>query len=159
MAIEVRAVAADWRHGVDVAAIKAALAEDSEHVIRAVCVVHNETATGMFIPLNEVRAAIDATGHPALFLVDTISSLASLDFRMDEWKIDGVVGGSQKGLMCPTGVSFTGVSDKGMAVHKAAKLGRYLLRLDGDAEPAAEKFRRHGAGEFPLWPARIGAAA
>ncbi len=125
--VEVRTVGADWRHGVDVGAIKTALAEDSKHVIRAVCVVHNETATGMSIPLPEVRAAIDATGHPALLLVDTISSLASLDFRMDEWKIDGVVGGSQKGLMCPTGVSFTGVSDKGMAAHKQAKLGRYYF--------------------------------
>lgn len=126
-AVEVRTVAADWRRGVDVAAIRAALADDRKHVIRAVCVVHNETATGMTIPLAEVRAAIDATGHPALFLVDTISSLASLDFRMDEWKIDGVVGGSQKGLMCPTGVSFTGVSEKGLAAHKQAKLARFYF--------------------------------
>ena len=125
--VEVRTVAADWRHGVDVSAVKAALAEDSKHVIRAVCIVHNETATGMFIPLAEIRAAIDATGHPALFLVDTISSLASLDFRMDDWKIDGVVGGSQKGLMCPTGVSFTGVSEKAMAAHKTAKLARFYF--------------------------------
>jgi alanine-glyoxylate transaminase / serine-glyoxylate transaminase / serine-pyruvate transaminase len=125
--VEVRTVAADWRHGVDIAAIRTALAEDSKHVIRAVCVVHNETATGLSIPLQEVRAAIDATGHPALFLVDTISSLASLEFRMDDWKIDGVVGGSQKGLMCPTGVSFTGVSDKGMAAHRHAKLARFYF--------------------------------
>jgi len=125
--VEVRSVAADWRHGVDIAAIRAALEEDKRHVIKAVCVVHNETATGMFVPLDEVRAGIDATGHPALFLVDTISSLASLEFRMDEWKIDGVVGGSQKGLMCPTGVSFTGVSDKALAAHKSAKLARFYF--------------------------------
>ena len=122
-----RLVAADWRHGVDIAAVKAALAEDTAHAIKAVCVVHNETATGMFIPLPEVRAAIDGTKHPALFLVDTISSLGSLDFRMDEWGIDGVVGGSQKGLMLPTGLSFTAVSPKGMAVHQNAKLGRYYF--------------------------------
>ena len=83
--VEVRPVTADWRHGVDIATIKAALAEDTAHKIKAVCVVHNETATGMFIPITEVRAAIDAVKHPALLLVDTISSLGSLDFRMDEW--------------------------------------------------------------------------
>ena len=125
--VEVRAVAADWRHGVDIAAVKAALAEDATHAIKAVCVVHNETATGMFIPIPEVRAAIDATGHPALLLVDTISSLGSLDFRMDEWKVDCVVGGSQKGLMLPTGLSFTGVSPKAMEAHAQAKLPRFYF--------------------------------
>ena len=125
--VEVRLVAADWRHGVDIAAVKAALAVDTAHAIKAVCVVHNETATGMFIPIAEVRAAIDATQHPALLLVDTISSLGSIDFRMDEWKIDTVVGGSQKGLMLPTGLSFTAVSPKAMAVHASAKLGRYYF--------------------------------
>jgi alanine-glyoxylate transaminase / serine-glyoxylate transaminase / serine-pyruvate transaminase len=125
--VEVRPVAADWRHGVDIADVRAALAEDTAHAIKAVCVVHNETATGMFIPIPEVRAAIDAAKHPALLLVDTISSLGSLDFRMDEWKIDGVVGGSQKGLMLPTGMSFTAVSPKAMEVHKTAKLGRFYF--------------------------------
>ncbi len=125
--VEVRPVAADWRHGVDIAGVKAALAADTRHVIKAVCVVHNETATGMFIPLPEVRAAIDEAKHPALLLVDTISSLGSLDFRMDEWKIDAVVGGSQKGLMLPTGMSFTAVSPKAMDSHANAKLGRYYF--------------------------------
>lgn len=125
--VEVRMVTADWRHGVDIAAVKAALAEDAAHAIKAVCVVHNETATGMFIPIPEVRAAIDDARHPALLLVDTISSLGSLDFRMDEWKIDTVVGGSQKGLMLPTGMSFTAVSPKGMEAHAKAKLGRYYF--------------------------------
>ena len=125
--VEVRTVACDWRHGVDIAGVKAALAEDAAHTIKAVCVVHNETATGMFIPVPEVRAAIDAARHPALLLVDTISSLGSLDFRMDEWKIDTVVGGSQKGLMLPTGLSFTAVSPKAMAAHADAKLGRYYF--------------------------------
>ena len=125
--VEVRMVAADWRHGVDIAALRKVLAEDTGHAIKAVCVVHNETATGMFIPLPEVRAAIDETGHPALLLVDTISSLGSLDFRMDEWKIDTVVGGSQKGLMLPTGMSFTAVSPKALATHRDAKLSRYYF--------------------------------
>jgi alanine-glyoxylate transaminase/serine-glyoxylate transaminase/serine-pyruvate transaminase len=125
--VEVRPVAADWRHGVDIAGVKAALAADTRHVIKAVCVVHNETATGMIIPLPEVRAAIDEMKHPALLLVDTISSLGSLDFRMDEWKIDAVVGGSQKGLMLPTGMSFTAVSPKAMDSHAGAKLGRYYF--------------------------------
>jgi alanine-glyoxylate transaminase/serine-glyoxylate transaminase/serine-pyruvate transaminase len=125
--VEVRPVAADWRHGVDIASVKAALAGDTAHAIKAVCVVHNETATGMFIPIPEVRAALDATKHPALLLVDTISSLGSLEFRMDEWKIDGVVGGSQKGLMLPTGMSFTAVSPKGMDAHARAKLGRFYF--------------------------------
>jgi alanine-glyoxylate transaminase/serine-glyoxylate transaminase/serine-pyruvate transaminase len=125
--VEVRLVPCDWRHGVDIGTVRAALAEDAAHAIKAVCVVHNETATGMFIPIPEVRAAIDATKHPALLLVDTISSLGSLDFRMDEWKIDTVVGGSQKGLMLPTGVSFTGVSAKGMEAHARAKLPRFYF--------------------------------
>ena len=121
---------ADWRRGVDIAALRAALADDRQHAVKAVCVVHNETATGMMLPLDEIRAAIDGTAHPALFLVDTISSLGSLDFRMDEWKIDCVVGGGQKGLMLPTGMSFTGVSDKGMAAHANAQAEALLFRLD-----------------------------
>ena len=125
--IEVCTVPADWRHGVEISAVKATLAEDTSHAIRAVCVVHNETATGLMIPLPEVRAAIDAAGHPALLLVDTISSLASLEFRMNEWRIDGVVGGSQKGLMCPTGMAFTAISDKGLEAHREAKLARFYF--------------------------------
>ena len=118
---------ADWRVGVDSAALRATLAADRDPQVKAVCVVHNETATGMMLPLEEIRAAIDATAHPALFLVDTISSLGSLEFRMDDWKIDCVVGGGQKGLMLPTGMSFTGVSEKGMAAHANAKLKRFYF--------------------------------
>jgi alanine-glyoxylate transaminase/serine-glyoxylate transaminase/serine-pyruvate transaminase len=90
-------------------------------------VVHNETATGLVLPLPAIRDAIDAAGHPALFLVDTISSLGSLEFRMDDWRIDGVVGGSQKGLMLPTGLSFSGVSDKGLAAHATSRLPRHYF--------------------------------
>jgi len=125
--LDVLVLQADWRRGVDIAALRAALAADRDHAIKAVCAVHNETATGLMLPIDEIRAAIDATAHPALFLVDTISSLGSLDFRMDEWKIDCVVGGGQKGLMLPTGMSFTGVSDKGMAAHADAKLKRFYF--------------------------------
>jgi alanine-glyoxylate transaminase/serine-glyoxylate transaminase/serine-pyruvate transaminase len=125
--LNVRVVEADWRRGVDIASLRAALAADTAHDIKAVCAVHNETATGLMLPLDEIRGAIDETRHPALFLVDTISSLGSLDFRMDEWKIDCVVGGSQKGLMLPTGMSFTGVSDKGLEAHATAGLKRFYF--------------------------------
>jgi alanine-glyoxylate transaminase/serine-glyoxylate transaminase/serine-pyruvate transaminase len=125
--LTVRTVTADRRMGVDIGALRDALTADSAGEIKAVCAVHNETATGMMLPLEEIRAAIDAAGHHALFLVDTISSLGSLDFRMDEWKIDCVVGGSQKGLMLPTGMSFTGVSDKAMEAHAHAGLKRHYF--------------------------------
>ncbi len=108
---------ADWHRGADIAALRAMLAADTGHAIKAICAVHNETATGMVLPLAEIRAALDAAGHPALLLVDTISSLGSMEFRMDDWGVDVAVGGSQKGLMLPTGLSFTGVSAKAMAAH------------------------------------------
>ncbi len=127
LGLEVRSVAADWRRGLDFAALRAALAADAAHGIKAVCAVHNETATGMMLPLDQVRAALDAAGHPALLLVDTISSLGSLDFRMDEWGVDVAVGGSQKGLMLPTGMSFTGVSAKAMAAHATSRLPKSYL--------------------------------
>jgi len=127
LGLEVRTVPADWRMGVDIAAARAALAEDAARAIKAVCVVHNETATGMMIPIQEVRAALDAAGHPALLLGDTISSLGSLDFRMDEWGVDAAVGGSQKGLMLPTGMSFTGVSEKAMAAHATSRLPKHYF--------------------------------
>ena len=127
LGLRVQTVAADWRRGADMAAIRAALAADTAHEIKAVCIVHNETSTGMFLPLAEVRAALDATGHPALFLADTISSLGCLDFRMDEWGVDCAVGGSQKGLMLPTGLSFTGVSDKAMAAHAQSKMPKFYM--------------------------------
>ncbi len=117
-------VPCEWRRGVDYDAIQSALAADTGHKIKAVCVVHNETSTGMWLDVAKVRAAMNAAGHPALLLVDTISSLGSLDFRMDEWGVDCAVGGSQKGLMLPTGMSFTGVSDKAMAVQPTATLNK-----------------------------------
>ena len=99
-------LATDWRHGADAREIEARLAADSRHEIKAVCIVHNETSTGVVSSVPAVRAAIDAARHPALLLVDTISSLASIDFRMDEWGVDVTVAGSQKGLMLPPGLSL-----------------------------------------------------
>ena len=120
-------IPSDWRRGVDPAAIEAALRSDKDGAIKAVLAVHNETATGLASPLPAIRAAMDAAKHRALLLVDTISSLGSIEFRMDDWRIDCVVGGSQKGLMLPTGFSFTAVSAKGMEAHKTARLPRHYF--------------------------------
>ncbi len=144
--LQVRVVQADWRRGVDIADLRRVLAADAAHVIKAVCAVHNETATGMMLPLPAIRGALDATAHPALFLVDTISSLGSLEFRMDDWKIDCVVGGSQKGLMLPTGMSFTGVSDKGMQAHATAKLHRFYF----DWTMMANRTQKSFIGTIPV---------
>jgi alanine-glyoxylate transaminase/serine-glyoxylate transaminase/serine-pyruvate transaminase len=114
----------DWRRGADVAAIGTTLAQDSAHRIKAVCVVHNETSTGCTSRIDEVRAAMDAVGHPALLMVDTISSLASMDYRHDEWGVDVTVAGSQKGLMLPPGLSFNAISAKALAAAATAKLPR-----------------------------------
>lgn len=120
-------ISADWRRGIDVAAVEAALKADKAGTIKAILTVHNETATGLATPIPAIRKALDAAGHAALLLVDTISSLGSLEFRMDDWGIDGVVGGSQKGLMLPTGFSFTAVSAKGMAAHAHATLPKHYF--------------------------------
>ena len=120
----------DWRHGVDAAAIGAHLAADSAHAIKAVCVVHNETSTGVTSDIAAVRRAIDAAGHPALLLVDTISSLGSIDYRHDEWGVDVTVSGSQKGLMLPPGLSFNAVSPKAIAAMSSARLPRAFWGWD-----------------------------
>jgi alanine-glyoxylate transaminase/serine-glyoxylate transaminase/serine-pyruvate transaminase len=122
--LEVETLANDWRRAVDPAKLEARLREDKNHEIKAVLAVHNETSTGVVHPVAAMRKAIDAAKHPALFCVDVISSLGSMDFRMDEWGVDVVVVGSQKGLMLPTGMAFTGVSAKALAVNAAAKLPR-----------------------------------
>ena len=114
----------DWRGGADPDLIEAYLAEDKAHEIKAVCVVHNETSTGSVSPIAAIRKAIDNSGHPALFLVDTISGLASLEYNHDEWGVDVTVSGSQKGLMLPPGLSFNAVSEKAMAANKTAGLQR-----------------------------------
>ncbi len=124
LGIEVEFVPGDWRHGVDPAQVEEMLTADRSHRVKAVCVVHNETSTGVTSLIPEVRAAIDRAGHPALFMVDTISSLASIDYRHDEWQVDVTVGGSQKGLMLPPGLGFNAVSKKALAAAKHARLPR-----------------------------------
>ena len=114
----------DWRRGAPPEAIEERLERDTGKTIKAVCVVHSETSTGCVTRLPEIRAAMDRAGHPALLMVDTISGLGSIDLRHDEWGIDVSIGGSQKGLMLPPGLSFTAVSDKALAAHTAAKLPR-----------------------------------
>jgi alanine-glyoxylate transaminase/serine-glyoxylate transaminase/serine-pyruvate transaminase len=122
--LEVETLANDWRTAADPTKLESRLREDREHAIKAVLVVHNETSTGVVNDIAALRRAIDAARHPALFLVDTISSLASMDFRMDEWGVDVVVAGSQKGLMLPTGMAFTGISARAIAATAEAKLPR-----------------------------------
>jgi len=124
LGLEIEFVAGDWRHGVEPALVAEKLNADREHRIKAVCVVHNETSTGVTSRIGEIRAAIDETRHPALFMVDTISSLASIDYRHDEWGVDVTVGGSQKGLMLPPGLGFNAVSKKALAASKHAKSTR-----------------------------------
>ena len=134
--LEVETLPNEWRRPIDPARLEARLRDDREHRIKAVLVVHCETSTGVINPVAALRRALDAAKHPALLLVDTISSLASIDFRTDEWGVDVVVAGSQKGLMLPTGMSFTAVSGKALAAAATAKLPRVywdwrrLLGLD-----------------------------
>jgi len=136
----------DWRHGADVEAIRARLSEDAAHSIRAVCVVHNETSTGVVSDVAAVRRALDAEGHPALLLVDTISSLGSIDYRHDEWGVDVTVAGSQKGLMLPPGLSFNAVSPKARAASKRATLPRAYWAWD-------EIIEANRNGYWPTTPA------
>ncbi len=136
----------DWRGGADPQAIEERLRQDTSGEIKAVCVVHNETSTGSASRIDEVRQAIDAAGHPALYMVDTISSLASIDYRHDAWGVDVTVGGSQKGLMLPPGLSFNAVSDKAMEASKSAGLPRAYWSWDEMQGPNAE-------GMFPYTPA------
>jgi len=139
-------IATDWRTGADPAAIEAKLKEDKAHEIKAVCVLHNETATGCLSPIAEIRKAIDRAGHPALFMVDTISSLASADYRHDEWGVDVSVGGAQKGLMLPPGMSFNAVSDKALAAAKTSTLPKSFWSWD-------DMLTMNKQGFFPYTPA------
>ena len=138
--LEVETLPNDWRRPASPAQLEARLREDREHAIKAVLVVHNETSTGVLNDAAALRQAIDAARHPALFLVDVISSLGSIDFRMDEWGVDVVVAGSQKGLMLPTGMAFTAVSARALAAAAEAKLPRVywdwrrLLGLDESSQ-------------------------
>jgi alanine-glyoxylate transaminase / serine-glyoxylate transaminase / serine-pyruvate transaminase len=139
-------IAGDWRTGADPAKIEDHLRRDTAHAIKAVCVLHNETATGCLSPIDPIRKAIDAAGHPALLMVDTISSLASTDYRHDEWGVDVTVGGAQKGLMLPPGMSFNAVSDKALHASKSSKLPKSFFSWD-------DMLNINKAGFFPYTPA------
>ncbi|MFG1412636.1 aminotransferase class V-fold PLP-dependent enzyme [Xanthobacter sp. VTT E-85241] len=144
-------IASDWRIGADAAAIEARLKEDKAHEIKAVCVVHNETSTGCITLVPEIRRAIDAAGHPALLLVDTISSLASIDYRHDEWGVDVTVAGSQKGLMLPPGLSFTAVSEKALAATKTSKLPKLFWAWEEMLGPNRNGFFPYTPGTTLLY--------
>ena len=146
LGLQAEFIPSDWRSGADAAAIEARLREDKGHTIKAVCVVHNETSTGAVSRIDEVRRAIDAAKHPALLMVDTISSLASIDYRHDEWGVDVTVGGSQKGLMLPPGLGFNAVSEKALAATKTSKLPKSYFSWE-DMLPANKE------GFFPYTPA------
>jgi alanine-glyoxylate transaminase/serine-glyoxylate transaminase/serine-pyruvate transaminase len=146
LGIETEFLETDWRRGVDPQAIEDRLRADSEGQIRAVCVVHNETSTGSASRIGEVRAAMDAAGHGALLMVDTISSLASIDYRHDEWGVDVTVSGSQKGLMLPPGLSFNALSER--AITEAKSNGQPRSYWDWQDQLAANK-----GGAFPYTPA------
>jgi alanine-glyoxylate transaminase / serine-glyoxylate transaminase / serine-pyruvate transaminase len=139
-------IASDWRQGLDPKAIEAHLREDKAREIKAVCVLHNETSTGALTPVAEVRKAIDAAGHPALLMVDTISSLASADYRHDEWGVDVSVGGAQKGLMLPPGMSFNAISDKAIKASQSSKMPKSFFAWD-------DMLGMNKVGFFPYTPA------
>ena len=136
----------DWRIGAEPATIEEHLRKDKNREIKAVCVLHNETSTGCLSPVAEIRKAIDAAGHPALFFVDTISSLASTDYRHDEWGVDVTIGGAQKGLMLPPGMSFNAISDKALAAAKSARLPKSFWSWD-------DMLHMNKIGFFPYTPA------
>ena len=136
----------DWRRGADPDVVEATLAEDREHKIKAVCVVHNETSTGVTSRIGEVRKAMDRANHPALLLVDTISSLASLDYRHDEWGVDVTVSCSQKGLMLPPGLGFNAISEKALAASEKSGYARSYWRWDS-------MVGLNKTGYFPYTPA------
>ena len=139
-------IASDWRSGADANVNEKRLREDTGNTIKAVCVVHNETSSGSMTHVDEVRKAIDAAKHPALLLVDTISSIGSMDYRHDEWGVDVTVGGSQKGLMLPPGLSFNAISEKALAASKASKTPKLFWSWE-------EMIPHNKNGYFPYTPA------
>jgi alanine-glyoxylate transaminase/serine-glyoxylate transaminase/serine-pyruvate transaminase len=139
-------VPTDWRSGADPNAIETRLKKDKVHDIKAVCVVHNETSTGARTWVDQIRKAMDAARHPALLMVDTVSSLAAMDYRHDEWGVDVAISGSQKGLMLPPGLSFAAVSQKAIAASKTAKLPRSYWSWD-------DMLAMNANGFFPYTPA------
>jgi alanine-glyoxylate transaminase/serine-glyoxylate transaminase/serine-pyruvate transaminase len=145
LGLDVEVIPGDWRRGADPDAIAQRLANDRDRAVKALCVVHNETSTGVTSRVADLRKAIDEAGHPALFMVDTISSLASMDYRHDEWGVDVTVAGSQKGLMLPPGLSFNALSDKALAASKRAGLSKSYWAWD-------EMLAANDRGFFPYTP-------
>jgi len=146
LGLMVEYVPGNWRRGVSPETVEARLSEDKAHAIKAVMVIHNETSTGVTSRIPEIRSAIDRTRHPALFMVDTISSLASIDYRHDDWGVDVTVAASQKGLMLPPGLSFNAISDKALSANKTADLPRYYWDWQ-------EMLKPNRSGFFPYTPA------
>lgn len=146
LGLVVETLPTDWRSGTDPDHVETHLRQDRGHAIKAVCIVHNETSTGARSPVSDIRRAMDAAGHPALLMVDTISSLAVMDYRHDEWGVDVSVSGSQKGLMMPPGLSFTAASAKALAASKTAGLKRSYWSWD-------EMLTMNASGFFPYTPA------
>ena len=145
LGLEPEIIPGDWRSGVDAGAIGARLAEDKGHAIKAVAVVHNETSTGVLSDVAAVRRAIDAANHPALLLVDCVSSLGAVDYRHDEWGVDVSISGSQKGLMLPPGIAFNAISQKARTASKTAKLARSYWDWE-------DMLAFNGKGFFPYTP-------
>ena len=144
--LEIEFVKGDWRTGVNPNIVEEKLKEDTEKKIKAVCAVHNETSTGVTSRIGEIRKAMDIADHPALLFVDTISSLGSIDYRHEEWKVDVTVGGSQKGLLLPPGLSFNAISSKALNAYKNSNLPKSYW----DWEPMIENNKK---GYFPYTPA------
>jgi alanine-glyoxylate transaminase/serine-glyoxylate transaminase/serine-pyruvate transaminase len=146
LGLDVDFIPGDWRHGVDPAEVERRLADDRGHTIKAVMVVHNETSTGVTSRIPEIRQAIDRTRHPVLFMVDTISSLASIEYKHDEWGVDVTVCCSQKGLMLPPGLGLNAVSEKALAASRSSRMPRSYWDW-------AEMLKPNAVGFFPYTPA------
>ena len=146
LGLEIEFIPGDWRHGADARLLEAKLADDKGHKLKAVCVVHNETSTGVTSRIKLIREAMDRAKHPALLMVDTISSLGSIDYRHDEWGVDVTVAGSQKGLMLPPGLSFNAISAKALAASKSNRMPRSYWDWNAMLKP-------NESGFFPYTPA------
>ena len=146
LGLQIEYVPGNWRRGADPAEVEACLAADEDHAFKAVMVVHNETSTGVTSRIAEIRRAMNRASHPALLIVDTISSLGSMDYRHDEWEVDVTVAGSQKGLMLPPGMSFNAISDKALVANLSAKMRRSYWDWQ-------EMLKPNQAGFFPFTPA------
>jgi alanine-glyoxylate transaminase/serine-glyoxylate transaminase/serine-pyruvate transaminase len=146
LSLDVELVPGDWRHGIDSKVVEQKLSQDKDHKIKALLVLHNETATGITNNIKNIRKAMDSAKHPALLLVDTISSLASIDYRHDEWKVDVTVGGSQKGLLLPPGLSFNAISQKALEAYSKSTMQKAYW----DWKPMLENNKN---GFFPYTPA------